>query len=115
MQRHLGRDAWQRLHEEVGGTHPGLDRAEGMLDRFAPLAHLLWLSKPPLLLYFGAEREFGGKTDEEEMKARTANTAPKRLALNAARLPLEIRVSHAELAIGRRWRSRAFLTVRRKN
>jgi len=33
MQRHLGGNLWQRLHQEMGCTHPGLDRAEGMLDR----------------------------------------------------------------------------------
>jgi hypothetical protein len=35
-QCHLARHAWQRLHQEVGGSHPGLDRAEGMLDSLAP-------------------------------------------------------------------------------
>src|SRR4029453_13603592 len=38
VQRHLGGHAWQRLHQEVGCSHPGLDRPEGMLDRLAPLA-----------------------------------------------------------------------------
>ena len=33
--------AWWCLHKEVGCTYPGLDRAEGVLDRLAPLAHLL--------------------------------------------------------------------------
>jgi hypothetical protein len=30
VQRHLGGNPWQRLHQEVGCTHPGFDRAEGM-------------------------------------------------------------------------------------
>jgi hypothetical protein len=38
MQRHLGGNPWQRLHQEMGCAHPGLDRAKGMLDRLAPLA-----------------------------------------------------------------------------
>jgi hypothetical protein len=39
----------QHLHEEVGCTHPGLDRTGGVLDRFAPLAHLLGMPvEPPL-------------------------------------------------------------------
>src|SRR4029077_5773476 len=33
----------------VGCTHPGLDRAEGMLDRLAPLAHLLRMLVEPAL------------------------------------------------------------------
>ena len=39
VQRHLGGDAWQRLHQEVRCPHPRLDRAEGVLDRLAPLPH----------------------------------------------------------------------------
>jgi hypothetical protein len=49
VQRHLCGDLWQRLHQEVGGAHPGLDGAEGMLDRFAPLPHLLWVLIEPAL------------------------------------------------------------------
>jgi hypothetical protein len=49
MQRHLGGNSWQRLHQEVGCTHPGFDRAEGMLDRFPPLAHLLRTLVEPAL------------------------------------------------------------------
>ncbi len=41
MKCHLGSNPWQRPHQEVGCSHPGLDGAEGMLDRLAPLAHLL--------------------------------------------------------------------------
>ena len=41
VQRHLGGDLWQRLHQEVGCSHPGLDRAEAMLDRLPSLAHFL--------------------------------------------------------------------------
>jgi hypothetical protein len=40
VQGHLGGHAWQRLHQEVGSSHPGLDRPEGMLDPLTPLAHL---------------------------------------------------------------------------
>ena len=29
VQRHLGGNPWQRLHQEVCGSHPGFDRAEG--------------------------------------------------------------------------------------
>ncbi len=40
---------FERLHLEVGRTHPGFDRPEGMLDGFAPLAHLLRMRvEPPL-------------------------------------------------------------------
>ena len=35
-ERHLARDLRQRLHQEVRGAHPHLERAEGMLDRLAP-------------------------------------------------------------------------------
>jgi len=47
VQRHLGGNPWQRLHQEVGCAHPGVDRAEGMLDRLAPLAHLLRMLVEP--------------------------------------------------------------------
>ena len=43
MQRHFGGDHRQRLHQEVGCSHPGLDRAERVFDRLAPLPHLLWM------------------------------------------------------------------------
>ena len=49
MQRDIGSDPWQRLHQEVGCSHPGLDRAEGMLDRLTPLAHLLRMLVEPAL------------------------------------------------------------------
>src|SRR5215470_6307276 len=39
MQRHLGGNLGQRLHQEVRGTHPHLDRTEGMLDRLTARAH----------------------------------------------------------------------------
>jgi hypothetical protein len=49
VQRHLAPDARQRLHQEVGGSHARLDRREGVLDRFAPLAHgLRVFVEPPL-------------------------------------------------------------------
>ena len=38
-----------RLHPEVGCSHPGLDRAEGMLNRLAPLAHLFRMFVEPAL------------------------------------------------------------------
>jgi len=38
-----------RLHQEVGCSHPGLDRAEGMLNRLAPLAHLFRMFVEPAL------------------------------------------------------------------
>jgi hypothetical protein len=41
--------AWQGLHQEVCCVHPGLDRAEGMLDRLTPLAHLLRMLIEPAL------------------------------------------------------------------
>ena len=49
MQRHLGGNPWQRLHQEMGCAHPGLDRAKGMLDRLAPLAHLFRMLVEPTL------------------------------------------------------------------
>ena len=49
VQRHFGGNTWQRLHQEVGCAHPGLDRSEGMLDRLAPLAHLFWMFVEPAL------------------------------------------------------------------
>ena len=38
-----------RLHQEVGCSHPGLDRAEGMLNRLAPRAHLFRMFVEPAL------------------------------------------------------------------
>ena len=40
VQRHLGGDARHGLHQEVGCSHPRLDRAEGVFDRLATHAHL---------------------------------------------------------------------------
>ena len=39
VQRHLARDARQRLRQEVRRAHPGLDRAEGVFDGLSPHAH----------------------------------------------------------------------------
>ncbi len=41
--------AWQRLHQEVGCSHPGLDRSERMLDRLTPLAHFFRMLVEPAL------------------------------------------------------------------
>ena len=49
MQRHLAGYAWQSLHQEMGGSHPGLYRAEGMFDRLASLPHFLWMFIEPAL------------------------------------------------------------------
>jgi hypothetical protein len=40
------------LHQEVGCAHPSLDRAKGMLDRLAPLAHLFRMFVEPALHSF---------------------------------------------------------------
>jgi hypothetical protein len=39
VQCHLGGHARQRFHQEVGCSHPGLDRAEGVLDCLASPTH----------------------------------------------------------------------------
>jgi len=49
VQRHLSGNPGQRLHQEVRGSHPGLNRAEGMLDRLASLAHLFRMLIEPAL------------------------------------------------------------------
>src|SRR3954466_4992360 len=49
VQRHLGGDLRQPLHQEVRRTHPHLERAEGMLNRLAPAAHGLGILIQPLL------------------------------------------------------------------
>jgi hypothetical protein len=49
VQRHFGGHAWQRLHQEVGCPHRGIDRPEGMLDRLAPLAHFFRVFVEPAL------------------------------------------------------------------
>ena len=49
MQRHLGGNPWQRLHQEVSCSHPGLDRAERMLNRLAALTHPLRMLVEPTL------------------------------------------------------------------
>src|SRR5258708_39551211 len=49
MQRYLAGDVRQRPHQEVRRPHPRLYGAEGMLNRFAPLAHSLRVLIEPLL------------------------------------------------------------------
>jgi hypothetical protein len=44
VQGHFGPDVLECLHLEVSGSHPGLYRAEGMLDRLAAFAHLIRVS-----------------------------------------------------------------------
>jgi hypothetical protein len=39
----------QRLHQEVGGSHPRFDCPERMLDRLAPLAHFFRVLVEPAL------------------------------------------------------------------
>jgi hypothetical protein len=51
-ERHLARDLWQRLHQEMRRAHPHLERAEGMLNRLAPAAHGLGIVIQPLLHSF---------------------------------------------------------------
>jgi hypothetical protein len=46
---HLGGHPWLCFYQEASGTHPSLDRAEGMLNRLAPLAHLLRMLVEPVL------------------------------------------------------------------
>ncbi len=46
---HFGADPFQRPHLEVCSAHPVFDGPEGMLDGFAPLAHLLRMLVEPLL------------------------------------------------------------------
>ena len=41
MQAHFGAHSVESLGEEVGGTHPGLQRAERVLDRLAADPHHL--------------------------------------------------------------------------
>ena len=49
MQRHLGGDLRQPLHQEVRRAHSHLERAERMLDCLTALAHRLRvLVEPPL-------------------------------------------------------------------
>ena len=52
MQRHFSGDPWQRLHQEVGCSHPGLDPAKRVLDRLAPLTHLIRMLVEPALHRF---------------------------------------------------------------
>ena len=52
MQRHFGGDAWQRLHKEMGCSHPRFYCPERMLDRLAPLAHFFRMLVEPALLGF---------------------------------------------------------------
>ena len=49
VERHLGGHAWQPLHQEVGCSHPRLERPERMVDRLAPLAHFFWVLVEPAL------------------------------------------------------------------
>ena len=52
VERHLGSNTRQRLHEEVSGTHARFDRAERVFDGLTPLAHLLGMFVEPLLHRF---------------------------------------------------------------
>ena len=49
VQRHFGADVLECFHLEVRRSHPGLYRAEGMLDRLAAHAHLVRVSIEPRL------------------------------------------------------------------
>ncbi len=49
VQCHFGADPFERLRLEVCSAHPVFDGPEGMLDGFAPLAHLLRMLVEPLL------------------------------------------------------------------
>ncbi len=98
VQRHLGGNPWQCLHQEVCGSHPGFDRAEGMLDRLAPLAHLLGMLVEPAL--DGLENILMLPTRDPALAARralglerTAQTgcrpiATQRLAVFLVRIPI---------------------------
>ncbi len=48
-QRHLGAHVLQPFHQEMGRPHPRLDRAKGVLDRLAALAHGLRVLVEPSL------------------------------------------------------------------
>lgn len=52
MQSRFGANAWECLHQEVRCAHPGLDGAEGMLDRLAGPAHGLSVGVEPCLRRF---------------------------------------------------------------
>ncbi len=52
VQRDLRGNPWQRLHQVVGCSHPGLDGSERMFGRLAPLAHLLRMLVEPELYGF---------------------------------------------------------------
>jgi hypothetical protein len=52
MQCHLPDDARKRLHQEVGRAHARLDRAEEVLNRLTPLAHLFGIFVEPALHVF---------------------------------------------------------------
>ena len=49
VEGHLGGHARQPLHQEVGCSHPRLERPERMLDRLAPLAHFFRVLVEPAL------------------------------------------------------------------
>jgi hypothetical protein len=49
VRHHLGGYSWQRFHQEVGYTHPSLNRAKGVLPCLAPQTHLSWMFVEPAL------------------------------------------------------------------
>jgi hypothetical protein len=49
VQRPFGGDVRQRLHQEMGYSHPRLDCPERMLDRLTPLAHFFRVLVEPAL------------------------------------------------------------------
>jgi hypothetical protein len=94
VQCHLGCDLWQRLHQEVGRTHPSLDRSEWMLNRLPPLLHgfehmLMLPSRDPSLRPGGALRL------ERAIRARRRPVASQLFSI------LLVRVSVREAFAGR--------------
>ena len=87
MQRHLGGHPWQRLHQEVGCAHPGLDRAEGMLDRLAPLAHLLRMLVEPAL--YGLENMLMLPTGDPTLLARGAAVLDRAALASIGRVAIQ--------------------------
>src|SRR3954453_6590633 len=88
VQRHLGGALRQPLHQEVRRAHPHLERAEGVLDRLAALAHRLRvLVKPPL---HGFEHVLVFPPRDAALLSGRATTLDRAAAACAGRIAMQL-------------------------
>jgi hypothetical protein len=84
VQGHLGRNLRQSLHQEVGRTHPHLERAKGMLGRLAAHTHRTRVLVETLLHRF----EHMLVLPSRDAPLRTRRAASFERAVRACRRPI---------------------------